>query len=121
MSEQIDPDQRAILMAIDADPENDIPRLVYADWLEEHDQPERAEFIRVESETQRTDRESVEYIELLRRSDRLLVANSRRWFGPWGTPGGMAMLMKSSNTLSRNAGSRTASYSRPTSLRITRK
>jgi uncharacterized protein (TIGR02996 family) len=34
------------LDAICADPDDDTPRLVYADWLEEHGEPERAEFIR---------------------------------------------------------------------------
>ena len=29
-------------------PEDDAPRLIYADWLDEHGQPERAEFIRVQ-------------------------------------------------------------------------
>ena len=29
-------------------PDDDAPRLVYADWLEEHDDPERAEFIRLQ-------------------------------------------------------------------------
>lgn len=31
-------------------PDDDTPRLVYADWLDEHGQPERAEFIRVQCE-----------------------------------------------------------------------
>ncbi len=57
MAKRIHPNQTALLMAIRADPENDIPRLVYADWLVEHNEPERAEFIRVECETQRTDGE----------------------------------------------------------------
>jgi uncharacterized protein (TIGR02996 family) len=35
---------RAVLVA----PEDDAPRLVYADWLDEHGEPERAEFIRVQ-------------------------------------------------------------------------
>jgi uncharacterized protein (TIGR02996 family) len=29
----------ASLKAIEADPNNDVPRLVYADWLDEHDDP----------------------------------------------------------------------------------
>jgi uncharacterized protein (TIGR02996 family) len=33
-----------LLAAILATPEDDGVRLVYADWLEENDQPERAEF-----------------------------------------------------------------------------
>jgi uncharacterized protein (TIGR02996 family) len=36
------------LRAIIEDPDDDAPRLVYADWLDEHGQPERAELIRVE-------------------------------------------------------------------------
>jgi uncharacterized protein (TIGR02996 family) len=37
-----------LLSAVCEEPENDDPRLVFADWLEDHDQPERAEFIRVQ-------------------------------------------------------------------------
>ena len=38
----------AFLEAIIAAPGDDTPRLVYADWLEEHGEGERAEFIRVQ-------------------------------------------------------------------------
>jgi uncharacterized protein (TIGR02996 family) len=38
------------LRAIIEDPEDDGPRLVYADWLDEHGQPERAAFIRLQLE-----------------------------------------------------------------------
>jgi uncharacterized protein (TIGR02996 family) len=41
-------DEDALLRAIHANPDDDTPRLVYADWLDEHGQPERAEFIRVQ-------------------------------------------------------------------------
>src|SRR5262245_6221461 len=41
-------EEDAILAAIYANPDDDTPRLVFADWLDEHDQPERAEFIRVQ-------------------------------------------------------------------------
>jgi uncharacterized protein (TIGR02996 family) len=41
-------DETALLDAIRAAPDDDAPRLVYADWLEENGQPERAEFIRVQ-------------------------------------------------------------------------
>jgi uncharacterized protein (TIGR02996 family) len=40
-------DEAALLAAITAHPDEDTPRLMYADWLEEHDQPDRAEFIRL--------------------------------------------------------------------------
>ena len=39
-------DNEAFVRAIAEHPDDDAPRLVYADWLEEHGQPERAEFIR---------------------------------------------------------------------------
>jgi uncharacterized protein (TIGR02996 family) len=46
-------DEAALLDVIRAQPDEDTPRLMYADWLQEHGQPERAEFIRlqVKSET----------------------------------------------------------------------
>jgi len=40
----------ALYAAILAHPDDDGPRLVYADWLEEHGEQERAEFIRVQCE-----------------------------------------------------------------------
>lgn len=43
-------DREALLAAIKAFPENDAPRLIYADWLDEHGESERAEFIRVQVE-----------------------------------------------------------------------
>lgn len=41
-------DGEALLKAILAHPEEDTPRLVYADWLQENGQEERAEFIRLQ-------------------------------------------------------------------------
>jgi uncharacterized protein (TIGR02996 family) len=40
----------AFLQAMVEDPDDDTPRLVYADWLDENGQPERAEFIRIQCE-----------------------------------------------------------------------
>jgi uncharacterized protein (TIGR02996 family) len=39
-------DHDALLRAIGEHPEEDTPRLMYADWLEENGQPERADFVR---------------------------------------------------------------------------
>lgn len=39
-----------LMQAILRDPYADLPRLVYADWLDEHGYPKRAEFIRVQIE-----------------------------------------------------------------------
>ena len=47
-------DRDAILEAIFAAPEDDAPRLVYADWLDENGHPEQAEFVRRHIELFRT-------------------------------------------------------------------
>jgi uncharacterized protein (TIGR02996 family) len=39
-----------LLKAVFANPDDDLPRLVYADWLDENGQGERAEFVRVQCE-----------------------------------------------------------------------
>jgi uncharacterized protein (TIGR02996 family) len=41
-------EERGLLEAVRAEPEDDAPRLVYADWLDEHGQAERAELVRVQ-------------------------------------------------------------------------
>jgi uncharacterized protein (TIGR02996 family) len=46
-------DEEALLQAVWAEPDDDAPRLVYADWLEENGQPERAQLIRVQCELAR--------------------------------------------------------------------
>lgn len=43
-------DRDAFIRAIIARPDDDLPRLIYADWLDENQEPERAEFIRVQCE-----------------------------------------------------------------------
>ena len=79
----------------------DTPRLVYADWLQEHGQPERAEFIRVQVELARLvdELQSDEVCgqpgclcgrmaELCRRESELLIGSptswgANGWFGDW--------------------------------------
>jgi uncharacterized protein (TIGR02996 family) len=41
-------DREAFIAAVIARPDDDLPRLVFADWLDEHGEPEWAEFIRVQ-------------------------------------------------------------------------
>jgi len=38
--------ERSLLDAVLENPDDDLPRLVYADYLDEHGDPKRAEFIR---------------------------------------------------------------------------
>ena len=46
-------EELCFVRAINADPDDDTARLVYADWLEENGEDERAEFIRVQCELAR--------------------------------------------------------------------
>ena len=43
-------DELALLRGVEAAPDDDLPRLVYADWLDEHGRHARGEFIRVQCE-----------------------------------------------------------------------
>jgi uncharacterized protein (TIGR02996 family) len=47
-------DRDALLSAICAQPDEDTPRLVFADWCDEYGEPERAAFIRAQVELART-------------------------------------------------------------------
>ena len=68
-------DRDAFLAAVRAAPDDDLPRLVYADWLEERGDGERAEFIRLSCETPPEPRaDAVEA-----RLRELLAAHGRRW------------------------------------------
>jgi uncharacterized protein (TIGR02996 family) len=71
----------AFLAAIRDAPEDDVPRLVCADWLEDEGQSDRAEFIRVQVELSRGVRTRSRSVELLRRLRALIVNNRPRWLG----------------------------------------
>lgn len=51
----MDAEAAALWQAIRAAPHDDAPRLIYADWLDEHGRPERAEFIRLQCQSARED------------------------------------------------------------------
>src|SRR5262245_57537404 len=40
--------EKAFLEAIIQNPDDDVPRLIFADWLDEHGQSNRAEFVRLQ-------------------------------------------------------------------------
>jgi len=69
-------DQAALLQAIRVAPDDDLPRLVYADWLEEHDQAQYAEFIRAQCALARLPECDPERPVLTRRAAELL-----KWHG----------------------------------------
>src|SRR5262245_9047746 len=69
----------ALWRAVGADPPDDAPRLILADWLEEHGQPERAEFIRVQCQLAQADDDAPEYPALRRREQQLWLKYKSLW------------------------------------------
>jgi uncharacterized protein (TIGR02996 family) len=69
----------AFLQAIHTNPEDDTPRLVYADWLEEHGDSARAEFIRVQCEKARLPRWHRRWSLLAWRERVLLARHEHVW------------------------------------------
>jgi uncharacterized protein (TIGR02996 family) len=74
----------AFLEAILANEDDDAPRLIFADWLEESGQPERGEFIRCQCLQARLPRGDDRREELRMRYRLLLKRHGRRWAGPLG-------------------------------------
>jgi uncharacterized protein (TIGR02996 family) len=77
----------AFLRAILENPDDDTPRLVYADWLEERDDP-RGEFIRVQCRLARTGGDDPLRPGLEAREQDLLARHGEEWVGslrPWLT------------------------------------
>jgi uncharacterized protein (TIGR02996 family) len=74
--------KEAFLEAIRESPDDDTPRLVYADWLDEHGESDRAEFIRAQCALARLQAGSPERSQLQKRADKLLRAHGQGWFGP---------------------------------------
>lgn len=83
-------DQQSFLAAIISEPDEDTHRLVYADWLDEHGDPDRAEFIRVQCEWERLKfvshpntaegrAETARVLDLQVRESELLRLHEREW------------------------------------------
>src|SRR4051794_5593177 len=72
------PDE-AFLCDIIEHPDDDAPRLIYADWLDEHGQPERAEFIRLQCRLALLPEGDPERPALRVRESELLGAHRARW------------------------------------------
>jgi uncharacterized protein (TIGR02996 family) len=70
-------DENALLDAIWEHPHEDTPRLMYADWLDEHGQLERARFIRLQCELARLDDDDSSRPGLLKRESGLWNAHRR--------------------------------------------
>lgn len=69
------------LQAILDQPEEDAPRLVYADWLEEQGDP-RGEFIRIQCQLDALTEVDPDFRELYAREQQLLRKHKEAWLGP---------------------------------------
>ena len=74
-------EQAALLAAIRENPDDDTPRLVYADWLQENSDEVRAEFIRVECEQYRATKQR-RRAQLAGRAAKILKKHKKAWSGP---------------------------------------
>lgn len=72
-------DHDALLNAIAEQPEEDTPRLMYADWLEENGDPERADFVRIQVRLAQPGLTGEEKAALVRRHRPYLTGFERRW------------------------------------------
>ncbi|MCI0703951.1 MAG: TIGR02996 domain-containing protein [Planctomycetia bacterium] len=89
-------DGDALLAAILAQPDEDVPRLAYADWLDEVGDEQsriRAEFIRVQIEMARIPPREVmpdrtRMLELMPRARVILTTHGESWLAPLRQPGG---------------------------------
>jgi uncharacterized protein (TIGR02996 family) len=75
-------DEDALLRAVIADPDDDAPRLIYADWLDEYGHSNRAEFIRVQIALFGQLRNDARFADLRRRERRLLRRYAQQWTEP---------------------------------------
>ncbi|MCA9172918.1 MAG: TIGR02996 domain-containing protein [Planctomycetales bacterium] len=71
--------QAAFFEAIGRQPDEDGPRLIYADWLEEQEDEPHARFIRMQCELARLEPHSVRHIELEAKCRTLLARHGSRW------------------------------------------
>jgi len=79
-------DEKAFLTAIAANPLDDAPRLVYADWLDEQGDPaktEHAEFIRVQCEMALLPVYDPRYAVLEQRANAILASWQKEWRKPF--------------------------------------
>src|SRR5262249_46481415 len=76
-----DTGEAGLLQAIREAPDDDAPRLVYADWLDDHNEPQRAELIRVQCELARIPL-GLRASQLRHREQELLAEHGADWAAP---------------------------------------
>src|SRR5437868_6863324 len=75
-------DESSFLEVIRAHPDDDGPRLVFADWLDERGEHDRAEFIRTQCELARMPKGDPGRADRETRERQLLAAHEEEWLGP---------------------------------------
>ena len=76
-------DREALVQAVADHSHDDTPRLALADWLDEHNEPARAEFVRLSCEAARKRCGTPRRADLLDRCDSLLANHEAEWLGHW--------------------------------------
>ncbi len=77
-------DGDSLRAAVVANPDDDLPRLIFADWLDENDQTDRAAFIRAQIEAARCEPFSPGARHAEERALKLLIRNRTEWTRPLG-------------------------------------
>lgn len=94
------PGHEPFLRAICQAPDDDAPRLVFADWLDENGDPDRAEFIRLQVQLAR----HPDAAGMAVRCEQLFLVKSRRWIADLPAPTAMwAELVGSGLPIARRA------------------
>src|SRR3954465_6637931 len=83
-------ERAAFLRAIADNPDDDLPRLVFADWLDEHGEPARGGVIRGQGGLARLPAADLRPNELLVRESELLKAHGHGWSADWDGLRGVA-------------------------------
>jgi uncharacterized protein (TIGR02996 family) len=84
------PERAAFYAAICASPEDDTARLVFADWLDEHGESARAEFIRLGCQHAQLDEDDPQWWPLKHRLEALEEKHTEEWeqeLPPWARKG----------------------------------
>jgi uncharacterized protein (TIGR02996 family) len=84
----------AFLQAICERPDDNAPRLIFADWLDDHGEPERAELIRVQVALARLPDDAAAVPALRRRECDLLAEHEMDWAGPLLDLGAVAWVFR---------------------------
>lgn len=79
--EHLIPQREAFLQSVCEEPDDLATRLIFADWLEDHGDPDRAEFIRIQCELSGDIDEPARLLGLQARESELLRVHRRRWNG----------------------------------------